>query len=70
MSETRITDNGTDVLYRMPPHIAEELANVLNYAAIHDRDGNLRQVKKYDQGWLLDAESLREAAANTDEEKL
>ncbi len=62
MTETRITDNGTDVIYKMPPYIAEGLADVLGYAAIHKTDGSLREVKEYDQGWILDAESLREAA--------
>ena len=62
MSETRITDNGTDVIYKMPPYIADELAEVLTHAAIHKVDGSLRKPAKYDQGWILDAEALREAA--------
>ncbi len=63
MSETRITEDGTDVIYKMPPYIAEELAAVLHHAAIHKVNGSLRELAKYDQGWILDAEELRERAA-------
>ena len=62
MSETTITDNGTDVIYRMSPYIADELAVLLNHAASHKADGSLRKPAKYDQGWILDAEALRVAA--------
>ena len=75
MSETRITDNreqvledmlrsanGTDVIYKMSPFIADELAEVLTHAAVHNVDGSLRKPENYDQGWLRDAEALRNAA--------
>ncbi len=62
MSETRITNNRTDVIYEMPPFIADELAAVLNHWAIHKVDGSLRKPARYDQGWILDAEELRSRA--------
>ena len=68
MSETRITDNGIDVIYKMSPFIAEELAEVLNHAAKHKVDGSLRKPAKYDQGWLMDAEALKLTALGTTED--
>ena len=62
MSETRITNNGTDVIYTMPPYIADDLAAILNHWAIHKADGSLRGSDKYDRGWIEDAEELRSAA--------
>ncbi len=67
MSETTITDNGTDVIYKMPPFIADELAEVLAHTASHKLDGSLRKPGRYDQGWILDAEALREAAQRVNE---
>jgi predicted secreted protein len=52
MSETRITNNGTDVIYTMAPYIAEALGEVLR------REGH----EKGDQGWGQDGEALIEAA--------
>ena len=62
MSETRITDNGTDVIYTMAPYIADDLAAILNHWAIHKADGSLRKSDKYDRGWIEDAEKLGSAA--------
>ncbi len=62
MGETRITNDGTDVVYRMPPYIADELAAILNHWAVHKVDGSFRRAANYDQGWILDAEDLRSAA--------
>jgi hypothetical protein len=64
VSETRIAEDGELVIYEMPPYIADELATIMTSSAIRKPDGTLREVKDYDQGWILDAESLREAAAD------
>ena len=63
MSETQITDDGTNVIYKMSPYVADKLAAILNHAAIHKVDGSLRKPANYDQGWIMDAEELREAVA-------
>lgn len=68
MSETRITDDGTDVIYKMPPYIADELAEILTHAATHEVNGSLRKPAKYDQGWILDAEALMSAAFDIKED--
>jgi hypothetical protein len=57
MSETRITNDGTDVIYKMPPYVADELAAILQRAATSGRSPG-----KWDRGWLQDATSLIEAS--------
>ncbi len=68
MSETRITDNGTDVTYTMPPYIADDLAAILDHWATHKADGSLRKPAKYDRGWIEDAENLGSAALSVTED--
>ena len=67
MSETRITDNGTDVVYTMSPYIADALSAVLNHWAIHKADGSLRKPAKYDRGFMEDAKELSNAARDVTE---
>ena len=68
MSETRITDNGTDVVYTMSPYIADALAEVLAHWAIHKADGSLRKPANYDRGFMEDAEKLGNAAQDVTED--
>ena len=58
MSETRISNDGTDVVYRMPPWVADELASVLITAATRYATGKPRDPESYDRGWLEDAATL------------
>jgi len=62
MSETRITPNDENVVYEMPPWIADALASELVHAATHYPTGKARAPDEYDRGWLTDAQELMVAA--------